>query len=330
VEIGAIIVILLALAFDFTNGFHDAANSIATVVSTRVLSPRYAVIWAAFFNFVAFLIFSTHVANTIAKDVVMQDALTVGVIFAGLVGAIAWNLLTFWLGLPTSSSHALVGGIAGAAVARSGFDVLISEGLRTIGAFIVLSPLIGLALGLLLTVIIQWVFHRSTDIERLNKGFRRGQLASAAAFSLGHGGNDAQKTMGIILAVLIAVGNLPPDAEVPLWVVLSAHTAIALGTLFGGWRIVKTMGFKLTKLQPAGGVAAESAAAATLFFASAQGIPVSTTHTITGAIVGVGAARRLSAVRWRVAGRVVWAWIFTIPGAALMAGLVSLIVGALG
>jgi PiT family inorganic phosphate transporter len=329
VEFGAIVVILLALAFDFTNGFHDAANSIATVVSTRVLSPQYAVIWAAFFNFVAFLVFSTHVANTIAKDVVSQDALTVGVIFAGLVGAIAWNLLTFWLGLPTSSSHALVGGVAGAAVARDGFDVLISEGLRTIGAFIVLSPLIGLALGLLLTIVIQWVFHRSRDVDRLNKGFRRGQLASAAAFSLGHGGNDAQKTMGIMLAVLIAAGTLPPDAEVPLWVVLSAHTAIGLGTLFGGWRIVKTMGFKLTKLQPSGGVAAETAAAATLFFTSAQGIPVSTTHTITGAIVGVGAARRMSAVRWRVAGREVWAWIFTIPGAALVAGVISLIVGAL-
>ena len=329
-EIGAIIVILFALAFDFTNGFHDAANSIATVVSTRVLSPRFAVIWAAFFNFVAFLIFSTPVADTIAKDVVAQSALTVGVIFAGLMGAIAWNLLTFWLGLPTSSSHALVGGMAGAAVVRDGFGVLISEGLRTIGAFIVLSPLIGLALGLILTVTIQWAFHRQTDIERLNKGFRRGQLASAAAFSLGHGGNDAQKTMGVILAVLIAAGNLPPDAEVPLWVVLSAHTAIGLGTLFGGWRIVKTMGFKLTRLQPAGGVAAETAAAATLFFASAQGIPVSTTHTITGAIVGVGAARRLSAVRWRVAGRVVWAWIFTIPGAALIAGVFSLLVGAMG
>jgi PiT family inorganic phosphate transporter len=329
VEFGAVVVILLALVFDFTNGFHDAANSIATVVSTRVLSPRYAVVWAAFFNFVAFLVFSTHVANTIAKDVVAQEALTVGVIFAGLVGAIAWNLLTFWLGLPTSSSHALVGGIAGAAVARDGFDVLISEGLQTIGAFIVLSPLIGLALGLVLTITIQWLFHRSKDVDRLNRGFRRGQLASAAAFSLGHGGNDAQKTMGIMLAVLIAAGTLPPDADVPLWVVLSAHTAIGLGTLFGGWRIVKTMGFKLTKLQPSGGVAAETAAAATLFFTSAQGIPVSTTHTITGAIVGVGAARRLSAVRWRVAGRVVWAWIFTIPGAALVAGIISLIVGAL-
>jgi PiT family inorganic phosphate transporter len=329
VEFGAVVVIVLALVFDFTNGFHDAANSIATVVSTRVLSPRYAVVWAAFFNFVAFLVFSTHVANTIAKDVVAQDALTVGVIFAGLVGAIAWNLLTFWLGLPTSSSHALVGGIAGAAVARDGFDVLISEGLQTIGAFIVLSPLIGLALGLVLTITIQWIFHRSKDVDRLNRGFRRGQLASAAAFSLGHGGNDAQKTMGIMLAVLIAAGTLPPDADVPLWVVLSAHTAIGLGTLFGGWRIVKTMGFKLTKLQPSGGVAAETAAAATLFFTSAQGIPVSTTHTITGAIVGVGAARRMSAVRWRVAGRVVWAWIFTIPGAALVAGIISLIVGAL-
>jgi PiT family inorganic phosphate transporter len=329
VEFGAIVVILLALVFDFTNGFHDAANSIATVVSTRVLSPRYAVIWAAFFNFVAFLIFSTHVANTIAKDVVAQEALTVGVIFAGLVGAIAWNLLTFWLGLPTSSSHALVGGIAGAAVARDGFDVLISEGLQTIGAFIVLSPLIGLALGLVLTITIQWLFHRSRDVDRLNRGFRRGQLASEAAFSLGHGGNDAQKTMGIMLAVLIAAGALPPDADVPLWVVLSAHTAIGLGTLFGGWRIVKTMGFKLTKLQPSGGVAAETAAAATLFFTSAQGIPVSTTHTITGAIVGVGAARRMSAVRWRVAGRVVWAWIFTIPGAALVAAMISLLVGAL-
>lgn len=328
-ELGAAIVILLALAFDFTNGFHDAANSIATVVSTRVLSPRYAVIWAAFFNFIAFLIFSTHVANTIAKDVVAQEALTVGVIFAGLMGAIAWNLLTFWLGLPTSSSHALVGGIAGAAVVRSGFDVLISEGLQTIGAFIVLSPMIGLALGLTFTVIIQWVFHKRTDIERLNRGFRRGQLVSAAAFSLGHGGNDAQKTMGVMLAVLIAAGMLPPNAEVPLWVVLSAHVAIALGTLFGGWRIVKTMGFKLTRLEPSGGVAAESAAAVTLFFASAQGIPVSTTHTITGAIVGVGAARRLSAVRWRIAGRVVWAWVLTIPGAALIAAVISLLVDAL-
>jgi PiT family inorganic phosphate transporter len=310
-----VFVILVALGFDYVNGFHDAANSIATVVSTRVLSPRLAVLWAAVFNFIAFLFFGTHVASTIAKDVVVQDVLTIGVIFAGLVGAIVWDLITFYLGLPTSSSHALVGGMAGAAVAKAGFDVLVSEGIRKIGLFIVLSPLIGLAVGLLLTVLIAWLFHRVRRLDTLNKGFRRGQLVSAAAFSLGHGANDAQKTMGIILALLIAGGHVAPDADVPLWVVLSAHTAIGLGTLTGGWRIVKTMGSKITRLQPSGGVAAESAAAATLFFTSAAGIPVSTTHTITGAIVGVGAARRLSAVRWGVAGRVVWAWVLTIPGA---------------
>jgi PiT family inorganic phosphate transporter len=327
-QLGVILTIALALGFDYTNGFHDAANSIATVVSTRVLSPRYAVIWAAFFNFAAFLIFKTHVANTIAKDVVIQDALTIGVVFSGLVGAVAWNLATFYLGLPSSSSHALVGGIAGAAVAVSGWDVLLSEGIQKIGIFIVLSPLIGLAFGLILTLTINWLFHRVKHVERLNRGFRRGQLFSAAAFSLGHGGNDAQKTMGIILAVLIAAGHLPPDADVPLWVVLSAHTAIALGTLSGGWRIVKTMGSKITRLQPVGGMAAETAAAATLFGASAAGIPVSTTHTITGAIVGVGTTRRLSAVRWGVAGRVVWAWILTIPGAFLIAAACSLVIKA--
>jgi PiT family inorganic phosphate transporter len=314
-DVALVFVILVALGFDFVNGFHDAANSIATVVSTRVLSPRLAVMWAAAFNFIAFLFFGTHVASTIAKDVVVQDVLTIGVIFAGLVGAIVWDLITFYLGLPTSSSHALVGGMAGAAVAKAGFDVLVSEGIRKIGLFIVLSPLIGLAVGLILTVLIAWVFHRVKRLDLLNTGFRRGQLVSAAAFSLGHGANDAQKTMGIILALLIAGGHLGQDADVPLWVVLSAHTAIGLGTLTGGWRIVKTMGSKITRLQPAGGVAAESAAAATLFFTSAAGIPVSTTHTITGAIVGVGAARRLSAVRWGVAGRVVWAWVLTIPGA---------------
>src|SRR3954453_10868744 len=316
--LGVIVVVLVALGFDYSNGFHDAANSIATVVSTGVLAPRYAVIWAAFFNFVAFLIFGTHVANTIAKDVVVQDVLTIGVVFSGLVGAIAWNLITFYLGLPSSSSHALVGGIAGAAVAVAGWDVLQAEGLQKIGIFIVLSPLIGLALGLILTLIINRVFHRVRRVERLNKGFRRGQLVSAAAFSIGPGANDAQKTMGIILAVLIASNHLPKDASVPLWVVLCAHTAIGLGTLTGGWRIVKTMGSKITRLQPVGGMAAESAAAATLFFTSAAGIPVSTTHTITGAIVGVGAARRLSAGRWGVASRVVWAWVLTIPGAFLI------------
>src|SRR3954463_12171452 len=255
---GVVIVILLALAFDYSNGFHDAANSIATVVSTRVLSPRWAVVWAAFFNFAAFLIFKTHVANTIAKDVVTQDVLTIGVVFSGLVGAIAWNLLTFYLGLPSSSSHALVGGIAGAAVARSGTDVLVSEGLRKIGVFIVLSPLIGLALGLIVTLAIMWAFHRVRRLPTLNRGFRRGQLVSAAAFSLGHGANDAQKTMGVILAVLIASGHVASGGDVPLWVVLAAHSAIALGTLSGGWRIVKTMGSRITRLQPVGGVAAES------------------------------------------------------------------------
>jgi len=313
-ELSVLLVIAVALAFDYVNGFHDAANSIATVVSTRVLSPRIAVVWAAFFNFAAFVVFGEAVASTIANDVVVQDVLSIGVIFAGLVGAILWDLITFYLGLPTSSSHALVGGIAGAAVAKAGFDVLITSGLRKIGVFIVLSPLIGLAIGLLITIGISWAFHRYRNVERLNRGFRRGQLLSAAAFSLGHGANDAQKTMGVILALLIASGHAAADASVPLWVVLSAHTAIGLGTLTGGWRIVKTMGSKITRLQPVGGMAAESGAAITLFATSAAGIPVSTTHTITGAIVGVGAARRLSAVRWGVAGRVVWAWILTIPG----------------
>jgi PiT family inorganic phosphate transporter len=310
-----VFVIVVALGFDFVNGFHDAANSIATVVSTRVLSPRQAVIWAASFNFLAFLVFGTHVATTIAKDVVVQDVLSIGVIFAGLLGAIVWDLITFWFGLPTSSSHALVGGMAGAAVAKAGGHVLVIEGIRKIGLFIILSPLIGLALGLTLTVVIAWVFHRYRNVDRLNRGFRRGQLISAAAFSIGHGANDAQKTMGIILALLIAGGHVSAGSDVPLWVVLAAHTAIGLGTLSGGWRIVKTMGSKITRLQPSGGMAAESAAAATLFFTSAAGIPVSTTHTITGAIVGVGASRRLSAVRWGVASRVVWAWVLTIPGA---------------
>ena len=327
-KLSVVFVILIALAFDFTNGFHDAANSIATVVSTRVLSPRLAVLWAAFFNFVAFLIFKTHVANTIAKGVVDRDVISVGVVFAGLIGAVGWNLLTFYLGLPTSSSHALVGGMSGAAVAKSGFDVLLMSGLRKILVFIVLSPLIGLALGMIFTLVIMWVFHRVRGVERLNRAFRRGQLISAAAFSLGHGGNDAQKTMGIILALLIASGNLPKDATVPLWVVLSAHAAIALGTFSGGWRIVKTLGSKITRLQPVGGVAAETAAAATLFFASSAGIPVSTTHTITGAIVGVGSVRRLSAVRWGVAGQVVWAWVLTIPGAFAVSYTTYLIIRA--
>ena len=312
-------IIAVALAFDFFNGFHDAANSIATVVSTRVLSPRLAVAWAAFFNFAAFLVFGTHVASTIANDVVSQDVISIGLIFAALVGAITWNLITFFLGLPTSSSHALIGGMIGAAVAKAGFGVLVWEGIRTIAVFIVLAPLAGLAASFLLMIVVLWSTHRYHKVERLNRGFRHMQLVSAGAYSLGHGANDAQKTMGVILALLIATGELGKNAEVPLWVVLSAHTAIALGTLTGGWRIVKTMGTKLTRIKPVGGVCAESAAAGMLFFTSAQGIPVSTTHTITGGIVGVGASQRLSAVRWGVAGRVVWAWIFTIPGAAIVA-----------
>ena len=328
-DLALVLVIAVALGFDFTNGFHDAANSIATVVATRVLSPRYAVIWAAFFNFIAFLVFHTEVASTIANDVVQQDVLSIGVIFAGLVGAIAWNVFTFYLGLPSSSSHALVGGMAGAAVAKSGFDAVVHSGLAKIGSFIVLAPLIGLALAFVVMVGVLRLSTLSSNVEKLNRIFRRLQLVSAGAYSLGHGGNDAQKTMGVILALLIATGHVAPDAETPLWVVLSAHAAIAAGTLSGGWRIVHTMGSRITRLQPVGGVSAESAGAATLFFVSANGIPVSTTHTITGCIVGVGSIHRLSAVRWGVAGRVVWAWALTIPGAAIIAALTFLVLGVL-
>ncbi|CAN5676075.1 inorganic phosphate transporter [soil metagenome] len=317
-------IVVIALAFDFFNGFHDAANSIATVVSTRVLSPQQAVVWAAFFNFVAFLVFGTEVAATIAKDVVQPVIFDNAVIFAGLVGAVAWDIITWWLGLPTSSSHALVGAMAGAAVAKAGWASLITSGFQKIAVFIVLSPIVGLLLGFTLMVAIYWVFHRYRRLERLNRGFRVGQLFSAASFSLAHGANDAQKTMGIILALLIANDVLPRDAEVPLWVVLSAHTAIGLGTLFGGWRIVHTMGSRITKLQPAQGMAAEAAAAVTIMANTVAGIPVSTTQTITGAIVGVGSTQRLSAVRWGVAGQVVWAWVLTIPGAFVISYLAYL------
>lgn len=312
-------VIGIALIFDFVNGFHDAANSIATVVATRVLRPFQAVLWAAFWNFVAFAVLGTHVATTIAKGIIDQEILSIGVVFAGLVGAISWNVLTAWLGLPSSSSHALIGGMIGAGIAKAGGHVVVLDGLAKTGVFIVYSPLIGLALAFVLIVGVMWLVHRSRAKRAVNRTFRSLQLVSAAAFSLGHGANDAQKTMGIIFALLIAEGRANPDADVPLWVVLSAHSAIALGTLFGGWRIVRTMGTRLTRLQPMGGVCAESAAAITLFFTSAKGIPVSTTHTITGAIVGVGSANRLSAVRWNVARRVVWAWVLTIPGSAAVA-----------
>lgn len=321
---GLVITIFVALAFDFVNGFHDAANSIATVVATRVLTPVQAVAWAAFFNFIAFAIFGTAVAATIAKDVVDPKSLTIAVVFAGLIGAIAWDLITWWLGLPSSSSHALVGGMAGAAVAHGGWLTLLPEGFRKIGVFIVLSPVVGLLLGFTLLTILLWAFHKTTVKQLLNKVFRRVQLLSAAAFSLGHGSNDSQKTMGVILALLIAAGLLPPEADVPLWVVLSAHFAIALGTALGGWRIVHTMGSRLTRLQPMSGASAETAAAITLFFTAAHGIPVSTTHTITGAIVGVGTAQRLTAVRWGIAGRVVWAWVLTIPGSFIIAFLAYL------
>lgn len=320
-ELSVALVVALALGFSFLNGFHDAGDSITTVVSTHALSPRAAVAWASVCNFAAFAVFGDAVASTIANDVVLPDVLSIGVVLAGLVGAIAWDLITSWLGLPTSSSHALVGGLAGAAVARAGADALVADGLRRIAVFIVLSPLVALVGGLVITLGILWVFHRNRSIERLNRGFRLSQLASAAAVSLGHGANDAQKAMGVIVALLVAAGHATPGTATPLWVVLAAHAAIALGTLAGGRLVVRTRRSRITRLQPAGGVAAESAAAVTLIATTAAGIPVSTTHTITGAIVGVGTAHRLSAVRWGVAGRVVWAWILTIPASFALAWL---------
>src|SRR6185369_10986053 len=311
------IVVVVALVFDFVNGFHDAANSIATVVSTRVLSPRYAVLWAAFFNFVAFLIFDTHVANTIGKGVVDPHVIDTPLVFAALTGAIIWDLITWWFGIPSSSSHALIGGLAGAAVAKSGASVLDSAGLTKIGISIVLSPLVGLALGFWLMVAVFWIFRRYTP-ARIDAWFRRGQLVSAALYSLGHGGNDAQKTMGIIAVLLFANGYLGDTFYVPLWVVLACHAAMGLGTLTGGWRIVRTMGLRITKLKPVGGFCAETGGAITLFLATYLGVPVSTTHTITGAIVGVGAVTNLSAIRWGVAGRIVIAWVLTIPCSAFM------------
>ena len=332
-----VLIIFIALVFDYVNGFHDAANSIATVVATRVLSPGVAVVWAAFFNFIAFAVFGTAVAKTIGGDMINIAVIPQGdqlfVLLAGVLGATIWNLITWYLGLPTSSSHALVGAYAGSAICsyiwHFGFfgveTVLKAAGwIKTI-TFIVLSPLIGMMLGFFLMVAVYWIFRR-VSVNRVDRGFRIGQLFSAAAFSLGHGGNDAQKTMGIITIVLVAGGFLQslPDGklpEVPLWVVLAAHAAIGLGTLSGGWRIVKTMGTKIVKLQPVGGFCAETAGAATLFFATFTGIPVSTTHTITGSIVGVGSAKRFSAVKWGVAGRIVWAWVLTIPAAALIAAI---------
>jgi len=314
-----VLIILVALVFDFLNGFHDAANSIATVVSTRVLSPQKAVVWAAFFNFVAAFVLGTHVAKTLGSGMIDLSVVTQEVVLAGLLGAIAWNLITWYYGIPVSSSHALIGGYAGAAVAKAGWGAIIASGWTKTLVFIVLAPLIGLILGFSLMASITWLLRKWNPF-RLDKLFRRLQLLSAACYSLGHGGNDAQKTMGIITGLLVASGHLR-KFEVPLWVILISHAAIAFGTMFGGWRIVKTMGSKITKLQPFGGFCAETAGALTLIGATLSGIPVSTTHTITGAIVGVGATRRLSAVKWGVAGRIVWAWVLTIPLAAAMSAI---------
>jgi inorganic phosphate transporter, PiT family len=316
-----VFVIVLSLVFDYTNGMHDAANSISTIVSTRVLSPRLAVIWAAFFNFIAFLIFGTAVAKTIGNGMIDITTVTPTVILAGVAGAIAWNLITWYFGLPSSSSHALIGGYAGAAIAKSGFGVIIPGGWEKTLIFIALAPAIGLVLGYAFKIIASWTIFKSSQAPTaVDKWSRIFQLFSAAAFSLGHGGNDAQKTMGIITSVLFA-GGLISTFKVPLWVVLSAHSAISLGTLSGGWRIVKTMGQKITRLRPIDGVCAESAAAISIYLSTHLGIPVSTTHVITGAISGVGSVNRLSAVRWNVTLRIVWAWLLTIPCAALISGL---------
>jgi inorganic phosphate transporter, PiT family len=322
-------IVLVALVFDFINGFHDAANSIATVVSTRVLTPLQAVVWAAFFNFVAAFGFGVHVATTVGKGVVHPGIVDQWVILAGLLGAITWDLLTWWWGLPTSSSHALIGGFAGAAVAKAGAGSLMASGLVKIGVFMILAPLIGFAVGFAMMLLTIWTFRRATP-GRVDRTFRRGQLLSAAAYSLGHGTNDAQKTMGIVAVLLFSTGHLGPEFYVPFWVVMAAHASLALGTMAGGWRIVKTMGMRITKLRPVGGFCAETAGAVTLIGTAVAGIPVSTTHTISGSIMGVGALQRLSAVRWGVAGRIVWAWVFTIPASAIVAAVTWLLLRLAG
>jgi PiT family inorganic phosphate transporter len=309
--------VFVALAFDFLNGLHDAANSIATVVSTRVLRPQYAVLWAAFFNFIAFLFFGLHVAQTVGTGIVAAEVVDAAVIFGALMGAICWNLLTWWLGIPSSSSHALIGGLAGAGMMKAGLTAIVWSGLGVTAAAIVLSPLLGFLLALLLVLIVSWAFVRSTP-SAVDNTFRTLQLVSAALYSLGHGGNDAQKTMGIIAVLLYSQGFLGAAFYVPFWVILTCQAAMGLGTLFGGWRIVHTMGSKITRLHPVQGFCAEAGGAITLFLATYLGIPVSTTHTITGAIIGVGAARKVAAVRWNVASNVVFAWIVTLPATALI------------
>lgn len=318
--LAVVALIALALTFDFLNGFNDSANSIATIVSTRALKPNQAVVWAAFFNFIAFLFLGLHVANTIGRGIVAVNVIDAHVIFATLSGACLWNIIAWGLGLPTSSSHALIGGMVGAALVKAGPDALVMKGILKTIAFIFISPSMGLFLGLSIGAGVYWLFRNATPLH-VDHIFRKGQLLSAALFSLGHGGNDAQKTMGIIAGLLFSAGLLGDTFYIPFWVVLSCQAAIALGTLFGGWRIVKTMGQKITKLRSVDGFCANLGAAATLFISTAMGIPVSTTHTITGAIMGVGSLKRLSAVRWGVAGRIIWAWILTIPCAATMSAL---------
>jgi len=313
-----VLLVVLALAFDFMNGFHDAANSIATVVSTGVLKPHQAVAFAAFFNIVALFVFQLKVATTIGKGTIDPAIVDHIVIFGALVGAVVWNLVTWYYGIPSSSSHALIGGLVGSALAKSGPDALITAGILKTVAFIFVSPLLGFILGTLLMVAVSWIFFRTTP-RKVDKWFRRLQLVSAGLYSLGHGGNDAQKTIGIIWMLLIAAGLSQSSDPIPVWVVVCCYVAIGMGTMFGGWRIVKTMGQKITKLKPVGGFCAETGGAITLFLATALGIPVSTTHTITGAIVGVGSARKFNAVRWGIAGGIVWAWILTIPCSALIA-----------
>jgi len=315
-----IFLVLVALAFDFLNGFHDAANSIATVVSTRVLRPQWAVAWAALFNFAALGVFGVAVASTIGKGIIDPAIVDYHVVFGALVGAIAWNIITWYYGIPSSSSHALIGGLAGAAVAKGGVGTLIASGFLKTTAAIVLSPLFGMVLAMMLMITVSWICDNTTP-QRVDRWFRRLQLVSAGFYSLGHGGNDAQKTMGIIWMLLIASGHMGAKDPLPIWVVFACYGAIAMGTLFGGWRIVKTMGQKITKLKPVDGFCAETGGAITLFLATGLGVPVSTTHTITGSIVGVGSVRRFSAVRWGVAGTIVWAWILTIPCSAFIAAV---------
>jgi PiT family inorganic phosphate transporter len=316
-----IVLVVLAILFDFMNGFHDAANSIATVVSTGVLKPGQAVVFAAFFNLIAIFIFHLSVAATVGKGIAQPGVVDVHVVFGALIGAISWNLVTWYYGIPSSSSHALIGGIVGAVISKTGTTGLVASGIWKTVAFIFVSPLLGFLLGSMMMIVVAWGFRRATP-SRVDRWFRRLQLVSAGAYSLGHGGNDAQKTIGIIWMLLIATGYASAsDATPPSWVIVSCYTAIALGTMFGGWRIVKTMGQKITKLKPVGGFCAETGGALTLFLATALGIPVSTTHTITGAIVGVGSTQRASAVRWGVAGNIVWAWIFTIPASAFVAAI---------